>query len=121
MVHSVQQEGIGFRPSARRLQLAFAHLGIVTMSEGPDSCVRGFSKVRKSVRALRALTKQLPGLPLKAEGVSGHRASGGTQCNACYMAELRERKRKAQQAEQKGKQTIQQAFAAAAAKKLKQE
>jgi hypothetical protein len=37
------------------------------------------------------------------------------------MAELRERKRKAQQAEQKGKQTIQQAFAAAAAKKLKQE
>jgi hypothetical protein len=40
---------------------------------------------------------------------------------ACYKAELRERKRKAQLAEQKGKQTIEQAFAAAAAKKPKQQ
>ncbi len=35
--------------------------------------------------------------------------------------ELSEAERMAEQAEQKGKQTIQQAFAAAAAKKLKQE
>ncbi len=47
--------------------------------------------------------------------------AAGPQCKACYQAELRERKRKAQLAEQKGKQTIQQAFAAAHAKKLKQE
>ncbi len=39
----------------------------------------------------------------------------------CYMAEQREKKRKAQQAEQKGKQSITQLFAAAAVKKLKQE
>ncbi len=39
----------------------------------------------------------------------------------CYKLEWLERKRKAQQAEQKGKQTIEQAFAAAAAKKQKQE
>ncbi len=37
------------------------------------------------------------------------------------MAAYRERKRMAEQAEQKGKQTIEQAFAAAAAKKQKQE
>ncbi len=37
------------------------------------------------------------------------------------MAENRERKRKAQQAELKGKQTIEQIFAAAAAKKRKHE
>jgi hypothetical protein len=43
------------------------------------------------------------------------------ECKACYIAEQRERKRKAQQAEQKGKQTIVQAFAATAAKKHKQE
>ncbi len=30
-------------------------IGIVTMSDGADRCVRGFSKVRKSVRAVRAL------------------------------------------------------------------
>ncbi len=44
-----------------------------------------------------------------------------TQCMACYKAEQRERKRKVQLAEQKGKQTIEQAFAAATAKKQKQE
>ncbi len=47
--------------------------------------------------------------------------AAGTQCSACNKAGYRERKRKAQQAEQKGKQTIEQAFAAATAKKLKQE
>jgi hypothetical protein len=46
---------------------------------------------------------------------------GRTECNACHVAEHREQKRKAQQAEQKGKQSIEQMFAAAAAKKLKQE
>ncbi len=39
----------------------------------------------------------------------------------CYQAELRERKREAQQAEQQGKQTIEHMFAAAAAKKQKQQ
>ncbi len=39
--------------------------------------------------------------------------------HACYKAEQRERKRNAQQAEQKGKQHITQLFAAAAAKKQK--
>jgi hypothetical protein len=50
----------------------------------------------------------------------GEAEGADTQCNACNQAAYRERKRKAQQAEQKGKQTIEQAFAAAA-KKLKQE
>ncbi len=59
--------------------------------------------------------------PLQQTAARGEWYAAGTQCNACYMAESRERKRKAQQAEQKGKQTIQQAFAAAAAKKLKQQ
>ncbi len=39
----------------------------------------------------------------------------------CYKAAYRERKRMAQQAEQRGKQNIEQVFAAAAAKKQKQE
>ncbi len=47
--------------------------------------------------------------------------AAGTQCSACYRAEQRERKYVAQQAEQKGRQTIEQVFAAAAAKKQKQE
>ncbi len=54
--------------------------------------------------------------------------AAGTQCSACKKAsrgmqegELRERKRKAQQAEQKGKQSITQAFAAAAAKTQKKQ
>ncbi len=49
------------------------------------------------------------------------RGQPGMQCSACYKAGQRERKRMAQLAEQKGKQTIEQAFAAAAAKKQKQE
>ncbi len=44
----------------------------------------------------------------------------GTQCNACCEAARKEWKRMAELAEQKGKQTIEQAFAAAAAKKQKQ-
>ncbi len=48
-----------------------------------------------------------------------HQAAG-TQCMACYKAESRERKRKAQ-AEKMGKQSIEQMFAAAAAKKQKQQ
>ncbi len=45
----------------------------------------------------------------------------GPKCNTCYKAANKERKRTAELAEQKGKQTIEQAFAAAAAKKQKQE
>ncbi len=47
--------------------------------------------------------------------------AAGTQCSACNRAEHRERKRMAEQAEQKGKQSIKQMFAAAAAKKQKQQ
>ncbi len=64
--------------------------------------------------------KQLPGGPCnkcnRTESIRWYAA--GTQCKACYMAEHREKKRLA---EQKGRQTIEQAFTAAAAKKQKQE
>jgi hypothetical protein len=67
--------------------------------------------------------KQLPGGPCnecnRTQSIKWHAA--GTQCSACYTAAYRERKRTALQAEQKGRQNIQQAFAAAAAKKLKHE
>jgi hypothetical protein len=67
--------------------------------------------------------KQLPGGPCnECNRMQSYKwYAAGTQCSACYVAANRERKRTAQQAEQKGRQTIQQAFAAAAAKKLKQE
>ncbi len=45
----------GMRLQARRVHVPFAQTGIVTMSDGADRCVRGFLKVRKSVRALRAV------------------------------------------------------------------
>ncbi len=46
--------------------------------------------------------KQLPGGPCSKCGRSIKWYAAGTQCMACYMAEQRERKRRAQQAEQKG-------------------
>jgi hypothetical protein len=45
----------------------------------------------------------------------------GPKCHACYAAERKEKKRTAELAEQKGKQTIEQVFAAAATKKQNQE
>ncbi len=68
-------------------------------------------------------SKQLPGGPCNKCNRTGSITwyAAGTQCNACYKAEQREKKRKAQQAEQKGKQSITQMFAVAAAKKQKQQ
>ncbi len=48
-----------------------------------------------------------------------HLVRSGHEVQSRHMAEQRERKRKAQQAEQKGKQSITHLFAAAAAKKQK--
>ncbi len=84
----------------------------------------GFHSAGGKVGGLQAdPAKQLPGGPCnrcnRTESIRWYAA--GTQCSACYKAELRERKRKVQQAEQKGKQSIEQMFAAAAAKKQKQQ
>ncbi len=66
--------------------------------------------------------KQLDGGPCKCGRTQSIKwYAAGTQCSACNRAAYRERKRKAQQAEQKGKKSIQHALAAAAAKKQKQE
>ncbi len=47
--------------------------------------------------------------------------TAGMQCSACCKAANRDRKRKAQQAKQKGQQSITRMFGAAAGKKLKQD
>ncbi len=64
--------------------------------------------------------KQLPGGPCNTcnRTQSYKWYAAGTQCSACNKAENREVKRMAELAEQKA---IEQAFAAAAAKKQKQE